>query len=78
MDMETFNNDFVVDASSSKHKVYEVPFESLPQEAVEELIRKDIDHICSIFGVNVSNNTLVKFASHAAYRMALPRCCCGT
>ena len=40
-------------ASSSKRKAYEVEFDSLPQNAVETLIRKDVDHISSIFGVSV-------------------------
>ena len=30
-------------------------FESLTQDAIERLIRKDIDHICSIFGIPVRN-----------------------
>lgn len=42
------------DNSSSKRKACEVEFDTLPQEAVEALIRKDVDHISSIFGVSVS------------------------
>ena len=40
--------------SAFKRKTYEVEFDSLPQSAVETLIRKDVDHISSIFGVSVS------------------------
>ena len=51
--MESMRESYILDVSSSKHKIYEVDFESLPQDAVEQRIRKDIDHICSIFGVSV-------------------------
>ena len=39
--------------SSSKRKIYEVEFDTLPQEAVEGLIRKDVEYISSILGVEV-------------------------
>ena len=38
---------------SSKLKPYEVEFDTLTQEAVETLIRKDLEHISSIFGISV-------------------------
>lgn len=41
-------------ASASKRKAYEVDFDTLPQDVVESLIRKDIEHISSIFGISVS------------------------
>ena len=46
------------DASSSKRKAYEVDFDALSQDAVENLIRKDVEHISSIFGIPVSLMTL--------------------
>lgn len=45
-----------IDANASgKRKACEVEFESLTQDAIERLIRKDIDHICSIFSIPVRN-----------------------
>ncbi|THH10672.1 hypothetical protein EW145_g1168 [Phellinidium pouzarii] len=38
--------------SSGKQKAYEVEYDTMPQEVVESLISKDIDHISSIFGVS--------------------------
>ncbi|KAI5119853.1 hypothetical protein M0805_000687 [Coniferiporia weirii] len=35
-----------------KRKACEVEFDIVPQEAVESLIRKDVDHLSSIFGVS--------------------------
>ncbi len=51
--MDTYRDDYSVQPSSSKRKSYEVDFDTLPQEAVEELIRKDVEYISSIFGVEV-------------------------
>lgn len=41
--------------AAPKRKVYEVEFDAMAQEVIEGLIRKDIDHISSIFGVSVSS-----------------------
>jgi ariadne-1 len=38
----------------SKHKPYEIDYESLSQSAVEKLMQDDIEHICGILGVDVS------------------------
>lgn len=43
--------------SAGKRKACEVEFDAMPQEVVERLIRKDVDHISSIFGVSVSHST---------------------
>lgn len=53
MDMENYGDDFKV-ASKGKRKPYEVEYESLSQQAVEKLMQRDVDHICGIFGVEVS------------------------
>ena len=39
--------------SAGKRKACEVDFDTLPQGSVEALIRKDVEHISSIFGVSV-------------------------
>ncbi|EJD02922.1 uncharacterized protein FOMMEDRAFT_20123 [Fomitiporia mediterranea MF3/22] len=38
--------------SEGKRKACEVEFDTMPQESVEALIRKEVDHITSIFGVS--------------------------
>jgi len=55
MDMDNFGDDFKV-TSKGRRKSYEVEYESLSQQAIERLIAKDVDHICGIFGVDVSLN----------------------
>lgn len=57
MDMDTFGDDFHV-APKSKRKSWEIDYTSLSQSAVERLMKEDVDHICGIFGVNVSQNHL--------------------
>lgn len=53
MDMDTFGDDFKV-STKGKKKSYEVDYDSLSQQQVEKLMQKDVDHICGIFGVDVS------------------------
>lgn len=48
----------LIEQTTSKRKIYEVDSESMTQVDVETLIRKDIDHICSIFGIAVSIHLL--------------------
>lgn len=36
-----------------KHRRYEVAYESLSVDAIEEIVRKEADHIVGIFGVDV-------------------------
>lgn len=64
----------IADSAISEDELYELPrdpymqtahrracdveFDPLPQEAVEAAIRKDIDHISSIFGVSVGFHLL--------------------
>lgn len=58
MDMDAFGEDFKV-VPKGKHKAYEVEYESLSQAAVEKLMKQDVDHICGIFGVDVSTANLL-------------------
>lgn len=53
--MDAFGDDFKL-APKGKRKAYEVEYESLSQEAVEKLIKDDVEHICGIFGVDVSGD----------------------
>ena len=51
-----------IDANASgKRKACEVDFDTLSQDAIEGLIRKDVDDICSIFGVPVRNSCPIVF-----------------
>jgi ariadne-1 len=56
MDME-FADDFKVPQHSPR-KAYEIEHESLSQQEVEKLSAADVDHISSIFGVDVCMNVL--------------------
>jgi ariadne-1 len=40
---------------TSRRKPYEIDYESLNQSAVEKLMHDDIDYICGILGVDVSD-----------------------
>ena len=40
-------------SAKGKRKSYEVDFDSLSQEAVERLMKRDADDICGILGVDV-------------------------
>lgn len=53
MDIDAIGNDFRVPQPTAC-KAYEVEHESLSQLAVEKLMADDIEHICGIFGINVS------------------------
>lgn len=55
--MDNFGDDFKV-APKGKQKSYEVEYESLSQQAVENMMQQDVDHICGIFGVDVSRSLL--------------------
>ncbi|KAI0762181.1 hypothetical protein BD413DRAFT_484840 [Trametes elegans] len=50
IEVDGFGNDFKV-ATGSEHKVYEVEYSSLSQPEVESIMRADVDHISTIFGV---------------------------
>ena len=54
MDMEITRGGLT---SAGKRKACEVDFDTLPQGSVEALIRKDVEHISSIFGVSVRSQT---------------------
>ena len=51
-------------SAGSKRKAYEVDFEAYAQEAVENLIRKEIDHVTGIFGISVSTGIASLFISY--------------
>jgi len=53
--MDTYGNDYAVQSSASKRKIYEVEYDTLSQEAVEVLMLKDVEYISSVFGVDVSH-----------------------
>jgi len=55
---DNFGEDFKV-PTKGKRKSYEVDYESLSQQAVEKLMSRDVDHICGIFGVDVSGRLSV-------------------
>lgn len=61
MDIDAFGGG-LREATLSKRKVSDVDFETMAQADVEALIRRDTEHICSIFGISVRIR-LVKFAS---------------
>ena len=52
MEVDAFGGS-LAEPTSNKRKIYDVEFESLTQTDVEALIRKDVEHICSIFGITV-------------------------
>ncbi|KLO16943.1 hypothetical protein SCHPADRAFT_901105 [Schizopora paradoxa] len=57
--IDTYRDDYAAQPSSSKRKIYEVEFDTLPQEAVEGLIRKDVEYISSILGVETDAASLL-------------------
>ena len=73
------DNEFLPVPTKEK-KSYEVDYDSLGQQAVEKLIAREVDHICGIFGVDVSypqdmsNHTLTR---HHFSRRTRPASCCG-
>jgi hypothetical protein len=80
MDME-FADDFRVPQHPPR-KAYEVEHESLSQQAVEKLMTTDVNHISSIFGVNVRMNIVTLYFMliiiFSIRRKVRPRCCCIT
>jgi ariadne-1 len=52
-DDDAYNDDFRVPSPKGKRKLYEVEHESLSVEAIEDVIRKEADHVMGIFGVDV-------------------------
>jgi ariadne-1 len=42
-----------IEPTANKRKIYDVDHESMAQSDIEALIRKDVEHICSIFGITV-------------------------
>lgn len=57
MEIDVFNV-----SSKGKQKCYEVDYTTLAQQDVEHIMREDVDHICGIFGVEVS-----RFLKSTAY-----------
>jgi hypothetical protein len=60
VDMDAFNDDFKI-TPKGKKKSYEVDYKSLGQAAMEGLMKADVEHISSIFGVDVRT---VSFLEH--------------
>lgn len=58
-----------------KHKSYEVEYESLSQDAVEQLMSADVEHICGIFGVDVSHFQQYRCARVLNPLSEMQRCC---
>jgi len=52
--MDNFGDDFRIPLKNNK-KSYEVDYDVLSQQAIERVMSKDVDHICGIFGVDVSS-----------------------
>lgn len=57
MDIDTFEGDYKV-SGKGKEKLYEVEFESYNQQQVEGMMKRDLDDISGIFGVDVSTAAL--------------------
>lgn len=53
MDLDVLDESVKYSGKAAR-KVYQVEFESLSQNAVEQLIKQDVEHISSIFGVEVN------------------------
>ena len=53
--MDNFGDDFRIPLRNNK-KSYEVDYDVLSQQAIERAISKDVEHICGIFGVDVSSD----------------------
>ncbi|THH12787.1 hypothetical protein EW146_g7372 [Bondarzewia mesenterica] len=59
MDMDVFQDDIKIVSDKGKKRAYEVEFEDLTQCMVEDLMKADVDHISSIFGVDVDTASLL-------------------
>ena len=57
LDIDTYEGDYKV-SGKGKAKVYEVEFESYNQPQVEGMMKRDLDDISGIFGVDVSTAPL--------------------
>jgi len=55
----TFKDDYFEVPLKGKRKATDIEFSSLSQAEVEELIRKDVDQISVIFGIDVSSESAV-------------------
>lgn len=53
MELDAFNEEIKL-PQKGKKKAYEVEYDDFTQQAVEGLMKADMDHIVSLFGVNVS------------------------
>ena len=54
IDVEDLKASSILNAEKLKHKYSEIEYESLSQELVENLMKKEVEHISGIFGVDVS------------------------
>ena len=80
MDMDNFQDDIKIIANKGKKKSYEVDYDDLTQAMVEDLIKADVDHISSIFGVDVraSVHWRLHWPSLPTHRTTPRRCFCAT
>lgn len=53
MELDGFNEEIKL-PQKGKKKAYEVEYDDFTQQAVEGLMKADVDHIISLFGVDVS------------------------
>lgn len=68
-DEDVYIDDFRVPSPKGKRRMYDVDYDSLSVEAIEEAIRKEADHVVGIFGVDVCS--LFSLLSVKASRVAL-------
>jgi ariadne-1 len=52
-DEDASNDDFQVPSPKGKRRLYDVEYDSLSVDAIEEAIRREADHVVSIVGVEV-------------------------
>lgn len=58
MELDGFNEEIKL-PTQGKKKAYEVDYEDLTQQAVENLMQADVDHITALFGVDVRTLSVI-------------------
>ena len=74
IEVDGFGGDFKVGARSER-KIYEVEYSPLSQPDVERIMQADIDHISSIFGVEVGPTNGLLLARPVYECPGLPAVC---
>ena len=82
LDVDTFDVEYKA-SGKGKEKLYEVEFESYNQPQVEDMMKRDLDDISGIFGVDVSTAALSLPARSGFIHLVFPcispvQHCCGT